>query len=756
MKKLLSIFLIVILTLTALPMTAQAAQASQYAKTISVTLQVKSGEDISEAFNAASYQVKNEKNTLLKIYIPKGKYTSTDQLRVWSNTEVYFNGATITHKGENSTMMRMGLEYEWEAANGGKGYTGYTGGKHIKLVGGTMNGGGLNQACVRFGHMKDLTFTDMVFTNVKNSHHVELGACANIVFDGCTFSNFVGDWGSHSNHEALQFDATVGDGGNRYHFGGYPATQDDTPCKNVTVKNCTFKNLQRGMGSHAGSANTYFNNMRFINNTFTNITGYAIIASAYTNSVIAGNTITNCAAGIFFRALEGSHGNFYAAQTHSSKRTKYKDFSSTIKNNIITVTRGYKKAYDNTGYGIHLYGEKLAKKDYNSPAGDWRLSNVTVQGNKITMNATGYGIWVEGVVKSVIKKNAVTCNLTQQGAGGNGDGIRMDRCVSNKVYNNTVVNKTAKGGYDSDMSGINLMNSSYNTLYQNTVKKVKKDGIKMDASAHNTVKENTVVTAGRDIVHATASSRNTFTANTFSASERDGFNTDASSYNTYQGNTLKKIGRRGFNLYGGKANLIKQNTVKQCGEDAVHIDSTDATNIYSNAFSTLGRDGVNMNECKNSWIWDTDIYYPKRDGIHMTGGASNWATENTFNYCTRDCVNLDSASKCKFESNRIKNTTRRAFNFYGGTSNRILSNTVTDSGEDGVCADGSSKLTVDGNSFKTQGRDGIKLDNSSKTVITNNTIKASTRYGINATAAQIKTDSGNAISGSGKKNRSWK
>ncbi len=744
---------------TMLPMSAIAATAEEqkYDEVITVRLKAKNGANITEKFNKLSRLVKEESNTLLKIYLPKGgKYISRGQLKVWSNTEVYFNGATIVHKNNSSTMLRMGNEYEWEEANGGKGYTGYTGGQHIKLVGGTMDGGAKGEACVRFGHMKDITLQNMVFTNCKNSHFVELGACSDILIDGCTFSNYKGDLASHSNSEALQFDATVGDGGERYHFGGYPERQDDTPCKNVTVKNCVFKNLQRGMGTHAGSANTYFDNMRFVNNKFTNITGYAIICTAYTNAVIANNTITNCAAGIFFRALEGSHGNFYAAQTHSSKRTKVKDFSSTIKNNKITITRGYKKAYDNTGYAIHLYGEKLKKKDYNVPAGDWRLSNVTVQGNKITMQATGYPIWIEGTMNSLIKKNKITCNLTEQGAGGNGDAIRMDNCISNKIYQNTITNKTKKGGYDSDMSGINLMNSSDNTVYLNTVKNVKKDGIKLDNCKNNTFTENTVETAGRDIVHETASSGNVFKKNVFSGSERDGINTDTCSNESYKNNTFKNIGRRAFNLYGGKGCLIQSNTVKKCGEDAVRLDCTNGAKVYSNSFSTLKRDGVNMSDCSGSWIWDTYIYYPKRDGIHMTGGSSNWATENTLDYCTRDAINSDSASSSKYESNTITNTTRRAFNLYNDTSDKIISNTVTDSGEDAVCADGTSKLTIDKNSFTTQGRDGIKLDNTSKTVITSNKIKSSTRYGINATSGQIKTDSGNSISGSGKADRSWK
>ena len=97
----------------------------------------------------------------------------------------------------------------------------------------------------------------------------------------CNFNNFKGDFANKTNIEALQFDALAGD-----HFSSFNPDNDETPSKNVTIKNSSFKNLQRGLGTHTGIANSYFENFTIINNTFENITGYAIIATNYKNANI--------------------------------------------------------------------------------------------------------------------------------------------------------------------------------------------------------------------------------------------------------------------------------------------------------------------------------------------------------------------------------------------------------------------------------------------------------------------------------------
>lgn len=78
------------------------------------------------------------------------------------------------------------------------------------------------------------------------------------------------------------------------HFGSY-SLYDGTVSCNITVTGCTFRNVQRGVGTHAGVAGSYLQNIQISDNYFENIPGYTIIATNYKNSRITNNRIVNAA-----------------------------------------------------------------------------------------------------------------------------------------------------------------------------------------------------------------------------------------------------------------------------------------------------------------------------------------------------------------------------------------------------------------------------------------------------------------------------
>ena len=418
-----------------------------------ITLDVKNGEDIAATFTRTARIAKdNPDGRIYRITIPKGTYTSSTQLKLWSNTYVIMNGVTIKHTDTESVMLRFGNKSDLDS----NPVTGYNGFQNIQIEGGTFDGNGIDQALIKIGHCKNISFKNVTFKNVKNSHMLEAGACYGLTVDNCSFSGFSGDWGATQNYEAVQFDVTDPKG---EHFDGYKSNNDETTCNNITVKNCTFKNLQKGMGVHTGIVNRYCNNVYFENNTFENITGYAIIGTNFTNSRINSNTIKNCGSGIIFNTMVAGYKNFYASKKYSNSHSTYTGANVQIMNNVMTITTGYKVVYNNISYGIRLYGEKVNKATGNTPAGDFRCSGVTVKNNIVNLNATGYGIWLYGAVKNNVSYNTVNVNMAKKGKGGNGDGIRLQVSPSNTVSYNTINNSTTSG-YDKEMSGITLCETS--------------------------------------------------------------------------------------------------------------------------------------------------------------------------------------------------------------------------------------------------------------------------------------------------------
>lgn len=460
-----------------------------------INLDVKSGDDIAEKFNKAADKARySDGSKMYKIIVPKGKYSVSTQIRLYSNTTVDFTGSVIEHTTNDYFMLRLGRKgADWDNYNGGKGRPEYSGFSNIHIIGGTFDGCGKQAELMRFGHSKNISITGAHFRNVKNTHFVEIGACSGVEVTNCTFSDFAGDYNYSRNSEALQFDALADS-----HFSGYNPNQDETPCENVRVENCVFKNLQRGLGTHSGVVNTYFDNMVYKNNYFENITGYAIAATNYRNSTISGNTVKNSGSGIIFRTTDISHTNVYASKYRNSYSSKYTKLNSKICWNTVYVTSGYKVKYRNNAYGIQVLGEKLSKKVGNMPAGDYRCAGVTVNNNNITMYCTGFGIYVKGAMENSIFNNYISLMMAQKGTYSTGVGIRLKASGYNYVGTNTVNNIT-KRGYDKGLCGIILYyGSGSNTIYKNKILRAKLDGIHIDTSSNkNKISYNSIGKSGR-------------------------------------------------------------------------------------------------------------------------------------------------------------------------------------------------------------------------------------------------------------------
>lgn len=497
------------------------------ASAATVKLNVKKGADITEELQRALDTNQYSSAQSLKVEIPAGTYTINDTIKVYSNTTLSMKGVTIKRGSKsNSSMLRFGRARECTDLGG---YSGYSGFSKITFEGGTWDSNKKDgSGIMRFAHANNVNFKNVTFTNVKNNHHIEFAGCSNVTFSGCTFSNFSGNTTNSTNYDALQIDIMRSE-----HFSNY-GKYDETISKNITITGCTFKNLKRGVGTHSAVAGSYFTNIKITNNTFSNITGYAVIGTNYKKATITGNTIKDCGSGIFFRSIDQAHKTFYTPLNGKVKITR--NLESTIANNTIEVKY---KGYKNVAFGVSLYGEVVKKKVKDVPKGDYTLEGVTVQNNKITLTCKGYGIWLQGCDKNKILKNSITMQI-KNGKQGNGDSIRLQNSVSNKIENNTITNKT-KSGAASALCGISIIEHSDKTsLKGNKVTGSSKDGISVKDSKSVTMQGNTVTDSGRDGISVKTSKSAVIKSNKVTGNKRYGLNMTDNSTVTMSGNTVKK------------------------------------------------------------------------------------------------------------------------------------------------------------------------------------------------------------------------
>ncbi len=494
--------------------------ASQFASAqeLSVTLDISDGDEISAAFNRAADLARFfDDDSHLTVTVPAGTYTSNAGLRVYSHTTVLMEGATIRHTDSSTTMLRLGRrKADWEDANDGEGHPGYSGFSDITFEGGTFDGGFLQQAIMRFGHSTNITLRNVTFRNILNAHMIEIGGCKDVLFERCTFANFRGNWEASTNYEALQLEIVSTQGN---HFNGYNPDNDETPCENITVTGCTFRNLQRGIGTHSAITGSFFSNINITDNTFYNITGFAVITTNYRDSRINGNRISKCGAGIYMRTMELSHTNVYRTAGAFERQTDYPLLNCEIKNNRMSITQGYKAIFGEFTYGIQLTGELLKKRTGNTPGGDYRIADVLVSGNVIRLNGVGHGIWINGAAENRITGNDIT--LTVKTGTVSSAGIRMQKSVSNRLLRNKITIKN-KSSFR-EICGISFLGGcTDNLIYKNSINAASKDGIYLEFSDRNGIRGNTIEAPGRDGIHLEQSDSLTVLSNTVKAPGRSG------------------------------------------------------------------------------------------------------------------------------------------------------------------------------------------------------------------------------------------
>lgn len=462
MKKLISSFLVFVLTLS-LCVSAYANVGETENVTVNITeeeLIAGSSSVIEDALRIA----KDEYVEKLTVNLPSGTYKVVAPLHIYSNTTLNLKSDTVLERDfEGSSLLRTG-----ETSDVAYGYEGF---KNITVKGGVWDSKFDSVTGMRLMHCKNVKLQNFTVKNICDSHHIEIGAANNMTIDGVTLTGYKRT--KNTSGEAIQIDPVH----SSEHF-KYSRYLDDTPCKNITVKNCSFIDVFSGVGSRAGVNGSYFDNMKIINNTFENIKDKAICTFNYTNSTIKNNKITNATVGIFFEAYPTKNltKKLYVPYKNASKVKITTDVNTTISDNTIIVrkTTGYAQSC-----GIGVYGGVMSSSTAQSTglkSGSYLVNNIKIKNNMITVNtASSCGIELKYVNDSKINYNTLKKTVS-----GSYRGVEMYHCNNNLFYKNNISGSFQDGFYIKS-------SSKNNELDANTVKNITNYAVSISGDSKATV-----------------------------------------------------------------------------------------------------------------------------------------------------------------------------------------------------------------------------------------------------------------------------
>ncbi len=230
--------------------------------------------------------------------LSKGTYTITNTLYVPSNVTIKLKDGVKIVKGKKTGTSKFSASksifqfcrYSKSSKSGV--YKKYNGESNISLIGeGTviinMNYD-KDAVGIMMCHNRNIKIMGITFQNMYSGHFIEMDSSNTVVIKNCTFKNHKDS--ENNNKEAINLD-TPDKSTNGFHANW--SSYDKTANEDVTISYCTFKNLERSIGTHKYSQNKLHTNVKILNNQITNCDQDAIRVMNWKEPIIKGNTITN-------------------------------------------------------------------------------------------------------------------------------------------------------------------------------------------------------------------------------------------------------------------------------------------------------------------------------------------------------------------------------------------------------------------------------------------------------------------------------
>lgn len=438
------------------------------------------GESPSENFTLLQAAIKESSATGKPVRVAeKGTYTiykssgSNATIHLLPGTVIDLNGATIVRGGIMSNMMFLCDENDQRTG------TGYEMSGNITIKNGTLDGSGgsgKDANLINVGHANNVVFYKVNFKNGKGAHLIEFTGCRDCRVEKCTFTGYTPPSGSEPG-EAIQLDISYGDADCSWN-GIYVA--DNTPCKNITITGCTFKNYPGGVGNHHAVDGIYNTGIVITDNVFKNSKSYkysngdsanlpAIRCYCFEDSVVSGNTIS----GKYTRAIEITGGSVAVTNNQIGTEEKYFAYPGILATNGLGWVPGNssrdarKKAYVTggsvTGNVIYTSCSSPAVTLYNKTKLDAVTENTII-------SEEGHAVYISKSTVSALNKN------TLKGLGG---------------------------------SGVYVTGGTLSNIKSNTIKSSKDYGVYLTSSSKATSKinGNKITSCGKSGIYATSNSK---------------------------------------------------------------------------------------------------------------------------------------------------------------------------------------------------------------------------------------------------------
>lgn len=651
------------------------------------------------------------------VIFPQGQYAVDTSINVYSNTVIDFSGSVITRLPGCGSILRFG-----KAADIVYGYDSY---RNITIKNGTFDANQVGtSSLLRFAHASGVEISGMTFRNTLDvSHQLTFAASEKVKVYDCQFLDMVTtDALKENNCEAIQIDVL------KEEYFTYPA-YDGTVARDIEISGCTFSNVPRGLGTHTGITGYYFDRINIINNTFSNISGYAVKVVNYTNSEIYGNTITDCGSGICCATVPNEDlVNYFAPMSSSSAIIK--NLNVKIHSNNISVTNGY----DLASYGIKVHGKNIVNyKDGDGVtfSADCRISGITVENNTVSSSVSQqsvFGVYVLGAISSVggdksevrVVNNKIT--FTNPAASSNYIyGIKIEKSENIYINANTVTD--TKSGQKNMHSGIISDGSKGLTLLGNSITNAKTYGIRLSATSSSAVTGNTVsVTGSNGIYVYNNSSDISVSSNNISYCSGYGVSVYNSSVSAVTANNISNVGGYGITVRNSRAALVSSNTISSGTGKGINLNASTVTDVVSNKISSVATEGIYLISSKVENLKSNNISDTKGSGITLEASSIVTVTGNTVSRSGAKGIYLNKSSVTTLKSN-----------------------TVSSAAETALYAVESTVSSLTSNKIENGGGHGIYMVNSKSDLVKSNKLYSITKYSINLKDSKVTTLSANKI-----------
>lgn len=688
----------------------------------------------------------------VKITVPAGTYYINKSIAIYSDTTLVLdkNALVISTATDDTMLYARHLNADGSVCRGDKSCThgGYSQIQNVTIQGGVWNrndkdGKGDNSIfCIRHG--KNITIKDLTCKNCTN-HHLNLSGVDTALIQNVKFLDHVmytgksinfwkeweiGDAERYNAIEAVHLDYITDDG----EPGCFP--NDGTASRNITIQNCTFKNVFAGVGTHHFVPDNKTNTVVIKDNKFYNLSGNCVNACGFDGMTVNGNVGESI--GTLVYAI---NSNFICENNSISKTVSnvvYAVNSSTAKiigNDIIeagaAAIRGNENSYlevqDNTishpaMHGISVSDESkllalnntIVKSCFTGICGD-RNCQMTIRKNTIESSGI-HGIAAADGTVLIAENNVV--NVPEN------CGIYLENgCNGSSISDNQI----------SDAKGVGIMlciNCSNGEIIRNTIINAVSAGIGIvENSTGCIVKENTI----KDTI------------------ENGIYIYDNSSADITE-NSIKKAGTAGIRISQNCQATVQKNIIESSGTHGISAANGTTLSAVGNTITNPGIHGIFFNTfCDNSVVTENQISGAKNVGIMFYANCKKGiVTENTIEFVSTGISIVENSTECIVKKNIINNTVENGIYINDDSSAVLSGNNVTKPGTAGIRADQNCQITADENTVTSAGTYGISVANGSILTASKNTVKNPKKIGIFLSACKSgsKLD-GNTVEDSG-------